>query len=212
LLHKTQDAPRKKNGISQKENGCVVANQIPIPFFGKEFDGKAPRIARRIRRARLPTHRRKANRHWGFLALFTEHGSFANALNEIRLCDFEITSSARALGVHDTFRNAFTVEMGQVINEVEILQNNRTRFRPSSHACRQRVDGSTVAGHKHLFLVARLLIVQLIGGWVASGGGHDSMCWWIFLVARWKPRALRRFNASKRTVLSRTTMVCLAIW
>ena len=41
-------------GIADEEDGGVVADHIPVAFFGVEFDGKAAHITFGIRRAAFP--------------------------------------------------------------------------------------------------------------------------------------------------------------
>lgn len=46
----------EQNGISQEEDGRVVAHQIPVALFGVHFDCEPPWIAGSVRRARLSAH------------------------------------------------------------------------------------------------------------------------------------------------------------
>jgi hypothetical protein len=47
------DEAGEQQWVPDEEYGCVVAHQIPHTLLGVELDGKAARVARRVRRAAL---------------------------------------------------------------------------------------------------------------------------------------------------------------
>ena len=103
------DETREQNGITNEEDGCVVANQIPNAIIGVELHGEAARIASSISRTALTADSRETNSHWrALLDLLKDLGG--DVFGDV-MSDFQITKSTDTLGVHNTFGNALTIEM-----------------------------------------------------------------------------------------------------
>lgn len=58
---------REEDGIPNKEDGGVVANQIPVTFFCVELDSKTTRVPDGISRAAFTSNSREADSNRGFL-------------------------------------------------------------------------------------------------------------------------------------------------
>lgn len=114
---------RKLGGISQKEDGSVVRDEIPVALLCSEFDRKPSGVSCAVVGTRLATDGRESNRDGALFAFGREnvnHGQLGNGV-----CAFEEAMSATAFGVDDTFGNSLAVEMSQEINQVEVLQEQR---------------------------------------------------------------------------------------
>src|SRR5690606_25712223 len=61
------DHIRKLNGVSNEEDGQVVADEIPIALIGVEFDGKSVRIAKTLGRSGRMDHGGEADEYRSFL-------------------------------------------------------------------------------------------------------------------------------------------------
>ena len=64
---------RKEQGISNEKYGCVVTNQIPIPFFRIKLYCKSPWVSRTVRRAGLSTNGTKPYGNRRLFAEMSEH-------------------------------------------------------------------------------------------------------------------------------------------
>ena len=64
---------REEQGISNEKYGCVVTNQIPIPFFRIKLYCKSPWVSRTVRRAGLSTNGTKPNSNRRLFAEMSEH-------------------------------------------------------------------------------------------------------------------------------------------
>ena len=58
--------------VVQKEYGCVIPDQVKIPFIRIEFDSEAARIAGVVAGVLTAAHRGEAHEHFGFLAFALE--------------------------------------------------------------------------------------------------------------------------------------------
>ena len=59
------DETWKENRVTDKENGSIVANQIPVAFLSVEFDSKSTRISSSIGTSRFTALKKK-----GYLTSF----------------------------------------------------------------------------------------------------------------------------------------------
>ncbi|CFP67595.1 Uncharacterised protein [Bordetella pertussis] len=124
--------------IANEEHGRVVADQVPVAFVGIELDGEATHVTFGVGRAALAGHGRKAQEQRRLLADFGEDPGARVAGNVMR--DREGAIGARAFGVHHALGNAFTVEVGQFLQEPDVLQQGG--------AARPRRHGVVVVGNR----------------------------------------------------------------
>ena len=106
-------------GIAHEEDGGVVANEVPVPLLGVELHCEATHVALCIGGAPLPRHRGEPEETRRLLADIGE---------EIRLRVLgdvaghgERTVGARAFRMHDALRNPFAVEVGVLLEELPVL-------------------------------------------------------------------------------------------
>lgn len=124
--------------VADEEHRGVVADQVPVAFVGVELDGEAAHIALGVGGAAFAGHGRKTQEQRSLLADLGEDAG-AGVLGDV-VGDGEGAVGARALGVHHAFGDAFTVEMGELFYQPEVLQQRR--------AARTGGQGVGVVGHR----------------------------------------------------------------
>ena len=110
---------RKLERVAQEEDGCIIADQVPVAFFGVELHGKAADITLGIGSTAFTGHGGKANKEVG---LFTHSGKyFGFGIPGNIVGDSEGTKGAGTFGVHTPFRDNLTVKMAKFFQEPDIL-------------------------------------------------------------------------------------------
>jgi hypothetical protein len=94
--------------VSEEEDWCIVGNHVPVTLVGTELDGEATRVASAIVRTGLATNRGEADSDGTLLAGLEEVGHAKVFKGIGRLV---VSMGTSTLGVHDTFRDAFAVEV-----------------------------------------------------------------------------------------------------
>jgi len=110
--------------VSEEEDWCIVGDIVPVPFLSPELDGKASRIAGTIVRAGFATDGGEADRDRALLARLAPQVGNAEVLEG--LCTGKGTVGATAFCVDDSLWDALAVEVGDQINEMEVLEEERT--------------------------------------------------------------------------------------
>lgn len=120
------DEIREFGRIPDKEHGGIISYHIIISIFGVEFNSKSSRISLCIIGTLFSSYGRKSSEN---------RGSFSNGIKEFSFCIFcyivgyfKISPSTRSLGMNNSFRNSFSVEMSKLINKMGVLDDNRTIF------------------------------------------------------------------------------------
>ena len=117
------DEERELGRITDEEDRCVVENPIPVALLGIVLNRKASGVSSSIWRAFLTTDRGETSNAASFLANIEEHVNVCDIANVVR--DFEFAVCAGTFGMYNTLWNALTIEMGQQIDQVEILEQER---------------------------------------------------------------------------------------
>lgn len=89
-------------------------------FFGVELEGKATGIPLRVRRALLSADSGKACKHRSPFPDFLKEFCLA-ILAQIWSGHLKVAVGTGALGMNHTLRNPLSIEMRQLINQIEIL-------------------------------------------------------------------------------------------
>src|ERR1035437_9246026 len=112
--------------IANEKDRRVVADEVIVALLRIKLDREAARIARRVGRALLARHGREADE---------ELGAFARGLEKFRLgplryvrSDLEITVSPRTFGVDHAFGDAFAAEVGELFDQVIVLEQDRKQI------------------------------------------------------------------------------------
>lgn len=103
------DEVREFNGVSDEEDGGVVTNHIPIAFFSVELDGETTGITFGISGTLFTTNGGESGEDGGSLTNSFEDLSLAE-LGDV-VGNFQITPSTSTLGMDDSFRDSFSVEV-----------------------------------------------------------------------------------------------------
>lgn len=77
---------------------------------------------------------------------------FTYGLNEVWIRHLKVSHRSSALGVNHTFGNPFAIKMGNVIQEGEILQDNRSIYSSCLTSC-QGLYRSSIAGTSYIGLL-----------------------------------------------------------
>ncbi|MBA7713877.1 hypothetical protein ES703_122887 [subsurface metagenome] len=118
------DEVREFQGVANKKYWGVVPDHIIVSLFGIKLHGKSPGIPFRIGRSFLTTYCRKSDKEIGILSYIGKKIGFGILTYVIGNLKIAIGSSA--FSVYYPFRNTFTVEMGQFLQQVNILHQGRT--------------------------------------------------------------------------------------
>ncbi len=122
------------------------------------------RVSGTISRALLATNGREASDTWSLLADTSQHVNRGNVADIIG--NLELAIGTGSLGVDNTLGDSLPVEMGEKINQVEVLKQERT-IGANSLPARRMMDGIAIGGSVH-----RLLIVPK-GRCGLLVGNHD---------------------------------------
>jgi len=109
--------------VSQEEDWGVVGNHVPVALIGSELDGETTWVTSAIVRTRLTTDSRESDSDGTLLASLEDVGK-ADVVK--RLGGLVETVSSTTLGVNNTLWNAFTVEVGEKVHQVEVLEKQRS--------------------------------------------------------------------------------------
>jgi hypothetical protein len=110
------------DGILDKEHGSVVTDHVVVTVLGVEFDGKSSWVTVAVVCSTFSSNGRETQECWSTLTNLVEELSFSVFGNIVS--DFEISMSSSTLGVDDSLGNTLTVEVGKLINQVEVLEND----------------------------------------------------------------------------------------
>lgn len=119
----SMDEVRELGRVAQEEDGRVVGDHVPVALIGTELDAEASRITSAVVRTGLATDGGEADSNGAFLVGNAEDIGLAQIFH--RLGALEGTMGTTALGVDDSLGDPFTVEVGDEIDQVEVLQQQR---------------------------------------------------------------------------------------
>ncbi|MCY1423442.1 hypothetical protein D9M71_391530 [compost metagenome] len=109
--------------IADEEYGSVIAHHVPVALLGVELQGEATHVALGISGSEFTCYGGEAREQLGLLADFGEHRSLAVAGDVVG--DDQGAIGAPALGMHDALGNALAVLMGQLLDQVVVLEQQR---------------------------------------------------------------------------------------
>ena len=110
-------------GIAQEEDRRVVAHQVPVALVGVELDREAPDVALGVGGAALAGDRGETHEEIGLLSDLGEDARLGVAGDVAG--DGEGAVGTRPLGVHTPLGNHLAVEVGELLQEPDVLQQHR---------------------------------------------------------------------------------------
>lgn len=135
------DEDGKLGGIAQEEDGSVVEDPVQVALLCVELHSKPTGVPGTVWRTLFTTNRRESCEHLGLLAHSFEHVDDSLSRTSVSspsitqgvsydianvVGNLEFTIGASALGVHDTFGDSLTVKMGEQVDQVEVLKEERS--------------------------------------------------------------------------------------
>lgn len=170
---------RELGRVAQEENGSVVGNHVPVALLSPELDGETTRVASKIGAAALTTNGRETDGDGALLALLED---VREAQVVQRLGSPIETVGTTALGVDYTLGNTLAVEVGEQIDQVEVLEEQRTVLADTLRLVGVR-HGNAITGGVESVLGGSIAVVNIVAvdvaiaaaiGGVLSWGCH---CW-----------------------------------
>ena len=152
------DEVRKLDRILNKEDGDVVADQIPDAFVRVELDGKSANIARRIGGSPRSGNRRKADEDGRLLRRVAEQLRLGE-MGQV-FVDLEIAVRRRPARVNDPLRDPLVVEVCDLLAEVEIFKQGRPAL-PGLERILIVPDGQTLIGGERVRGGRRIALQRL---------------------------------------------------
>jgi hypothetical protein len=117
------DEVGKLVGVAHPENGRVVADQVPVAFLGINLDCETPKVALGVGRSALPGDVRETHET---LALRAPLQGLGLGVAADIASNLERTVSAGALGMDDALGNALAVEIGVLLEQLPVLDQQRS--------------------------------------------------------------------------------------
>lgn len=155
---------RELGRVPQKEDGCVVGDQIPVTILGLELYRESTRVSRIVTGTTLSSDGRESDCQ-GTLGTLFKHGGETEVFESV--CTLPDTMSTSSLGVNDSLRNSLSVEMGEKVDQVEILEQKRSIDTDSLGLVRMR-HGDAIGGGVDAVLGLGMT-VSLVGGELGVG-------------------------------------------
>ena len=121
--------------VSKEEDRSIVEDPVPVPFLCIELDGEASRITSRVRRSLLAPDSGESSNAFCLLTDAAQHingrllqlavalVSLSHATYQVAdvVCNLELAIGSSSFGVDDPLWDTFTIEMGQQVDQVEVL-------------------------------------------------------------------------------------------
>mmetsp|Transcript_13876 Transcript_13876/g.28436 ORF Transcript_13876/g.28436 Transcript_13876/m.28436 type:complete len:222 (+) Transcript_13876:1148-1813(+) len=114
----------KLNSIANEEDREIVAYKIPVPFARVEFHRKSSWISQRLWRMTRVHHGGKPDSHRRLHPDLAEHVCVGQVSDIMR--DSENTLCGGPASVYHTFWDPFPVEICKLLDQMIVLQQNRT--------------------------------------------------------------------------------------
>ena len=111
------------DGVSDEEDWSVVSNHVPVSFFSIELDGITSWVSGGICRSLFTSDSGESEKDGGGFSDFAEEfgfGVFADIVGGLK-----VAMSTCALGMDDSFGDTLSVEVGELVNEVDVIEGDR---------------------------------------------------------------------------------------
>jgi len=114
------------NWVVDEEHWGIVSNHIVVSLFGVEFNGKSSWVSHGIWGTSLTGDGGESEEEWRLLSNLVEEASLGEWSHIVS--DFEDTMGCGSLSMHNTLWDSLSVEMGELIDEGEVLQKDGTSW------------------------------------------------------------------------------------
>jgi hypothetical protein len=98
----------KLHGVLDKEDGDVVANNIPVALFGVKLDSETTDIAHGVGRTTATQDSGESQEDGSLAGCVGEYASGCDIGSRLKEC--ELSKSSGATSVNNTLRDAFVIE------------------------------------------------------------------------------------------------------
>src|SRR3954471_28682 len=179
------DDVRKLDGVADEEDGEVVAHEVPVAVLGVELHREAARITGDLGGVAAADDGREADGERGLLAgLLEQLGAGVGGCRFVADLPggLEFAVAHEAAGVHHALGDALAVEVGDLLEELIVLQRSRAAA----------ADGALglVVGDRMALPIGQDTIRGASRGGLARVGpgglrGHGSLPWVLAAVSVW---------------------------
>ncbi|MNM96068.1 hypothetical protein D3C81_1085340 [compost metagenome] len=115
---------RELDRVTDKEDGRVVAHEVPVAFVRVELGGEAARIAHGLGRSLAVDHRGEPHRHRRAFAGAGKHLG-GGQIGKVSFRD-KFSLCCGAACVHHALGNPLPMEALELLDQVDVLQQRRT--------------------------------------------------------------------------------------
>jgi hypothetical protein len=112
------------NGVFNEEDGGVVSDHVVVAFLGVELNSESTGVSDGIRSTSLTSDSGETEEARSALTNLVEEvglGKFRHITG-----DFKVAVGSSSLSMDDSLGNSLSVEMSELVNEVEVLEDNRS--------------------------------------------------------------------------------------
>ena len=102
------DEIRELDRLLDEEDGDVIANDVPVAFFGVEFGGETSNVSDSVCASSATLDGREANKGWCSARGVGQHPSGGDILKTLE--ELELAMSTSPSSMDDTFRDTLVVE------------------------------------------------------------------------------------------------------
>lgn len=118
------DEVRELGWVSDEKHWGVVVDKVQVTLLSVELGGETSWVSGGISRTGFTTDGRESGESLGLLTNSVQEFGGANVGDVVS--DFKVTVSTGTLSVDDSLRDSLSVEVGKRVNQVEVLQQQRT--------------------------------------------------------------------------------------
>lgn len=112
------------NGVLNEEDGGVVSDHVVVALLSVELNSEPTGISDGIRSTSLTSNSGETEEARSALTYFVEEVGLGKFRYIVR--NFKVAVSSSSLSMDDSLGDSLSVEMSELVNEVEILEDNRS--------------------------------------------------------------------------------------
>ena len=127
--------------VPDEKNRRIVADHVPVAFFCVKLDSKAARVSLRVGRALFASDRGEAGENGRALADLCKESCLA-PLADLWTGYFEVAMRSGSFSMNNSLGDSLAVKVGQLVQQVEILNKPTTGRRRMLEGCLHGPFGS----------------------------------------------------------------------